>query len=112
MWAYVLSLIALIQGGWMIFDGQNVLRTGKYFGPDVPGPWRHIPQALGIDPFSLGPLFLALGAVWILLGLMVAFGNLMFWAITATAMLSLLYLPMGTVLSLAVLMILWSGLAA
>ncbi len=60
-----LVILALLNGGWMLFDGLHVLRTGKYFGPDMPGPLQMLPKALGLDPFRLGPLFDGLGLVWL-----------------------------------------------
>ena len=54
MWTYALALISAVLGGWMLADGLRVLRTGRYFGPETPGPWRHVPQAFGVDPFAPG----------------------------------------------------------
>ena len=61
----LVSLIALAVGGWMIFDGIHVLSTGKYFGPDKPGPWSDLVAAVGIEPFGLGPVFITFGTLWL-----------------------------------------------
>lgn len=41
------SIIALLNGAWMLFDGLHVLRTGKYFGPPESGPWSGVVKKLG-----------------------------------------------------------------
>ena len=103
----ILLLIALLNGGWMVFDGVHVLRTGKYFGPDVPGPWQKLVRWSGLDPFKLGVPFVLLGIAWILIGLAVSLDyeyarTLYFIAAIA----SLWYLPVGTILAAISLLIL------
>ena len=107
MWTYALALISAVLGGWMLADGLRVLRTGRYFGPETPGPWRHVPQAFGVDPFALGPVFVGLGAAWLIAAAMHLTLGLPRPAVVVLAILTLWYLPVGTVLSLAVLAILW-----
>lgn len=95
------SLIALIVGGWMIFDGIHVVATGKYFGPEKPGPWSDLATAVGLDPFRLGIPFIALGAFWLLFHSALLLGqNWAWYAALLTAVLTLWYLPVGTFLSL------------
>jgi hypothetical protein len=94
--------IGLLMGGWMIVDGIHVLVRGKYVGPETPGPWSVLVSHAGIDPFRMGPLFVGLGACWIVC----SFGLLRSrpWArraAVAVAVASLWYLPVGTILSLA-----------
>lgn len=105
MIAWILFILALLNGGWMIFDGVHVLRHGKYFGPDVPGPWRHGVEALGLDPLQLGPVFVALGLGWIVAAFLAKTGATDV-ALIAAAVLSLWYLPLGTVISIVVLALL------
>ena len=50
----------------MIFDGIHVLTTGKYFGPEKPGPWSDLVSFVGIDPFDLGIPLIILGFLWLL----------------------------------------------
>ena len=57
----IFTLIALLAGGWMIFDGVHVLLTGKYVGPEKPGVWSNVVSAVGIDPFSMGVSFIIFG---------------------------------------------------
>jgi lysophospholipase L1-like esterase len=45
-------LLALIIGGWMIFDGAYVLSTGKYFGAKKPGVWSNVVSAFGVNPLT------------------------------------------------------------
>ena len=97
----IVSLIALIAGGWMIFDGIYVLSTGKYFGMEKSGVWSNFVSVFGINPFSLGVPFIVLGFLWLLclVGLLLhqtwAWYGALFVAIA-----TLWYLPVGTVLSL------------
>lgn len=97
----ITSLIALLIGGWMIFDGIHVLRTGKYFGPEKPGPWSDLVNAIGLDPYTLGVPFIALGILWLVFVSAMLIHQQWAWnASLVTAVLTLWYLPVGTILSL------------
>lgn len=92
--------IALVAGGWMLFDGIHVLTHGKYFGRPEPGPWSVIIMQLGIDPFALGSMFVALGTLWIVFLAALLRGKRWGWyGSVAIAIVSLWYLPIGTMLS-------------
>jgi hypothetical protein len=94
----------------MVFDGVHVMLRGKYFGPDKPGPWTVLFSRVGIDPFRLGPMFVAFGVMWILFLTAMLFGRTWGWyGATAVAILSLWYLPLGTILSLLYLALLLFG---
>jgi hypothetical protein len=97
----IVSIIALVIGGWMIFDGIYVLITGKYFGPEKPGPWSDLVSFFGVNPFDLGILFITLGVLWLsfLVGVLLKKAWAWFGAVF-TAVATLWYLPVGTVLSL------------
>jgi hypothetical protein len=102
------SLVALLAGGWMLFDGIHVLLKGKYFGPDKPGPWSLLFTRLGIDPFKLGPLFILFGLLWLAgLALVLTGKPWALYASGAVAIASLWYLPLGTLLSLVYLALLF-----
>lgn len=103
-----LALLALVVGGWQVADGIHVLRNGTYLGPPTPGPWRHVVAAAGLDPFAIGPVFVALGGAWLLstAWLLLAGGGAAWWACVAVAVLTLWYLPVGTALSLVTLVLL------
>jgi hypothetical protein len=97
----ILSLIALLVGGWMIFDGVHVLTTGRYFGPEKPGPWSDLVAAVGLDPFGFGVTFIVLGFLWLLSLAAVLLRQRQAWyAALVTAILTLWYLPVGTILAL------------
>ncbi|PID36442.1 MAG: hypothetical protein CR993_05075 [Rhodobacterales bacterium] len=99
---WIIAILAGINGLWMIADGVHVLRNGKYIGPEVPGPWRHIVEAIGLDPLKIGPAFIFLGAFW-LLALALHLGKISSLLLILAAFTTLWYLPLGTIISLAVL---------
>lgn len=84
----------------MIFDGVHVLLTGKYFGPEKPGPWSDLVSSVGVDPFNLGILFIILGVLWLLflVGMLLNRSWAWYGAVFA-AVATLWYLPVGTFLS-------------
>lgn len=104
----VCGLLGLVVGGFQIIDGVHVLRTGTYIGPPTPGPWRHVVSAVGVDPFAIGPVFVALGSAWLLAtGWLLLTGSATaWWTCVAVAVLTLWYLPVGTVLSVVFLLLL------
>jgi hypothetical protein len=103
----LVTLIGLVVGGWMIFDGVYVLKTGKYFGPEKPGLWSDIAAWFGLDPFSLGVPFIALGALWIVfLAAMLVQQSWAWYAALLTAILTLWYLPVGTILAVLYIVLL------
>ena len=104
----LISLVALVVGGWMIFDGIHVLSTGKYFGPEKPGPWSDLVIAAGIDPFRFGIPFVTFGGLWLLFAAAMLFGQGWAWyAALILAVLTLWYLPVGTILSLVYIALLF-----
>ena len=101
------SLIAVVVGGWMIFDGIHVLSTGKYFGPEKPGPWSDLVLAAGLDPFRFGVPFIVIGVLWLAFTAAMLLGHSWAWyASLLTAVLTLWYLPVGTVLSVIYIVLL------
>ena len=87
----------------MLIDGIYVLVRGKYIGPEKPGPWASLLGLTGIDVFKLGPAFVLFGAAWVVfaLGLLTGSG----WSKGFGLILSLLtlwYLPFGTLISIVV----------
>lgn len=95
----------------MLIDGVFVIANGKYIGPEKPGPWSNIFGAFGIDVFKLGPMFVLWGVAWLIFvaGLLTE-QSWAFWFGMVVAILTLWYLPVGTLLSLIVLGGLWFGL--
>jgi len=97
-----LAATALLTGGYQVADGLHVLLTGRYLGPPTPGPWRHAVRAVGLEPVTIGPVFVTLGACWLAATawLLTTSSPAAWWALLATAVLTLWYLPVGTALAL------------
>ena len=101
---YLLLVLSLINGIWMLVDGAYAILNGKYIGPEKPGPWASLVSLSGVDVFKLGPLFVAYGLAWI--GFAVALWLDRSWAKTfgiILAALTLWYLPFGTLISIIVI---------
>lgn len=102
--AVVLSILA---GLFMMLDGAKALVTGSYIAPGGQiGPWAAVLHSAGISPFW--PLvkagFVVLGAAYLMSAAAYAFykpRSRMF--IAAVAILTLWYVPVGTAISLVVL---------
>jgi len=101
-------VLALIEAGWMSFDGTRALTVGDYVtaktGPRAGelGPWQHVVRAIGIAPRSIlmKVIFVVYGVMWLLI--LVAFLRRAPWAGDAmmiAALGALWYLPIGTVCS-------------
>lgn len=103
----LIILLGLLNGCYMLIDGIFVMINGKYIGPEKPGPWASLFYKLGINVFKLGPLFILFGLLW--LGWIFTlwthhprafpFGILL-------CILTLWYLPFGTLFSLIILAVL------
>jgi hypothetical protein len=108
MWIKIgFLVIAILNGGWMLFDGVHVLVKGKYFGPPQPGPWSQVVTAVGLNPFSLGPLFVGLGLLWIVAAGGILQGSSCAWLLAViVSVASLWYIPIGTLLSIIAILIL------
>lgn len=100
---YVVLVLSLIQGLWMLVDGIYVIVNGKYIGPEKPGPWASVVRLTGVDVFKLGPVFILFGIAWLV------FAGALFmnaaWARNLGIVLSVLtlwYLPFGTLISVII----------
>ena len=97
----VFLVLATLNGAWMVFDGAHVLFKGKYIGPPEPGPWSKIVAKVGLDPFSLGPLFIVLGLIWIVAAISILQGSSWGWLLALSiSFATLWYISIGTVFSL------------
>jgi len=105
----VVVVLALIEGGWLAFDGGRALVAGDYVtpssGPNAGrlGAWSQIVSAVGIEPRSalMKSVHLGLGLAW--LAVSVCFALRLPWAwsgMFVCAVLGLWYLPLGTILSI------------
>lgn len=104
----VISVLALLTGVFMLLDGITVMLRGKYIGPPEPGPWAKLFRAFGVNVFSLGPLFVTYGIAWLIL--LFAVTTNQSWALRYglfLAILTLWYLPVGTLFSIIVLILLF-----
>jgi hypothetical protein len=95
--------LALLEAGWMVYDGTRALVIGSYFNEPI-GPWRYVVEPLGIEPKStlMESFFVVYGAAWLVV--IVAYVLRVAWAKTAmivAAVGSLWYIPLGTMFSVA-----------
>ena len=100
-------ILAFLNGGYMLIDGIFVMIKGKYIGPERPGPWANLFYTFDINVFKLGPLFVLFGLMW--LAWLCGFWIKHEWAYAggiALAILTLWYLPVGTLFSIIILVIL------
>lgn len=113
---FIVALIALILGGWLAFDGTRAFVVGDYVTPKTGpgagrlGPWSKVVSALGIEPRGsvAKALHVGLGLLW-LIALVALFvrPHYGWYALAGTSVLSLWYLPIGTVLSVVELCLLF-----
>jgi hypothetical protein len=104
-----------LNGAWMAFDGSRALLVGDYVTPKEGryagqlGPWAGLLSRLGVDPRST-----PVKAAFVIYGLAVMAVSMAFllhaaWARTALLVLGALglwYLPFGTLVNLALLVVL------
>jgi hypothetical protein len=98
-------LACAVMGAWMVFDGAHHMITGDYVRMNGKlGPWANLVEAAGGTPDTLWPFFLALGVAWLATAVSLAGGSRSARkAAILLALLSLLYLIIGTLLALIVL---------
>ena len=109
---YALMLIAVVMGGWMLYDGIHAFVTGNYTTPGSGdyagklGPWAGLVAAVGLQPTGLimKSLHVLLGASWLVSGyLLMRSSGARTGPLLLTAVLSLWYLPFGTLAGALVL---------
>lgn len=100
-------VLSILEGLFMLSDGLHAFITGRYFSPGGENaPWGALVAAAGIDPFStpVKAALVLLGAAFLICAAAYAFykrhGR---FYLGAVAVLTLWYLPLGTLLSLVVL---------
>jgi hypothetical protein len=106
----LISALAFLNGGFMLIDGIYVLLKGKYIGSEKPGPWARLFYIFDINVFKLGPLFILFGIVW--LTWIYALWTNRDWAYSFGILISILtlwYLPVGTIFSIIVLFVLFTA---
>jgi len=112
---WVVVVLALVEGGWLAFDGGRALVVGDYVTPRSGrhagqlGPWSGVVRAVGIEPRStlMKAIHLVLGLVWLAVIACFAMGQGWAWSgMLVCAVLGLWYLPFGTLLSLVQIVLL------
>jgi len=89
----------------MLLDGIFVMVKGKYIGPEKPGPWATLFYKLNIDVFKLGPFFIMFGLFWLIwIYLFWKKQNGAYFFGLVIGLLTLWYLPIGTLISVIILM--------
>lgn len=113
---WLVVVLAVSVAGWMLFDGSRALIVGDYVTPRSGrlqgqlGPWAGVVAAVGIPPRStlMKTIFVIYGASW--LAIIAAYVLRADWAWLAMVLAaagSLWYLPLGTVLGLVQLVLLF-----
>lgn len=103
----LIIILGLINGGYMLLDGIFVLIKGKYIGPEKPGPWASLFYKIDVDVFKLGPLFIFFGIVWLVWAYSIwTDQNWSFVLGLIISVLTLWYLPIGTLFSLVIFIVL------
>lgn len=104
---WLVGALAVLTGGWMLFDGIRYLVTGDYTTPGGGGelgPWADVVAAVGLESRSvlMAALFVALGVAWLAsFGLWVWKPDLGWWPLLGAAVVTLWYLPIGTATAVA-----------
>ncbi len=113
---YIIAGLVCVSAGFMTFDGVRAFVVGDYVTPKSGphagqlGAWSKLVQAIGIEPRSnlMKGIHVVLGATT--LAILACFLLKIAWANTAllaAAIAGLWYLPVGTVLNIIVIALLW-----
>ena len=105
----IIIILALLQAGWMTFDGARAFVVGDYVTPTSGeyagqlGPWSKVAQAVGIEPRSvlMKGIFVIYGVAWLII--ISSFAQKQpwtWWAMLIAAIGTLWYLPVGSASSL------------
>jgi len=112
---WITAALCLVQGAYMALDGARALVVGSYITPGSGehagelGPWARLVRAVGIPPESTGmkAAFVLFGAAWLAVAVGVAVRAEWAWiGGLVVAVGTLWYLVPGTVISVAVLVLL------
>lgn len=111
----ILVVFAVALGAWLIFDGAKALRTGDYTTPGSGahagqlGPWARAVSAVGLEPRGTFVKWahVAVGSLW-LVGAILLFlaPSLARVVLIVCSLGSLWYLPFGTIIGVAELVLL------
>jgi uncharacterized membrane protein HdeD (DUF308 family) len=98
-----ITILSLILGAWLVFDGMRKLLTGFYTGEQTIGlgPWATIVSLIGVRPADMAFPFLFLGILWIVNGVIVLLGaNTRYERAIAISIVTLFYAIPGTIVSI------------
>jgi uncharacterized membrane protein HdeD (DUF308 family) len=98
-----ITILSLILGAWLVFDGMRKLLTGYYTGEQTIGlgPWATIVSLIGVRPADMAFPFLFLGILWIVNGVIVLLGaNTRHERAIAISIVTLFYAIPGTIVSI------------
>ena len=105
---WIIILLAVINFGYMTYDGTQALNSGDYIRPTEGeyagqlGPWAKVVVAVGIDPESdtMKNIFIVWGVIGLIMTVGFATNRSWGWkGLLIFNILSLWYLVMGTVSS-------------
>lgn len=94
-----ITILSLILGSWLVFDGARKLLTGYYTGEQMIGlgPWATIVSSIGVRPADMAFPFLFLGIIWTVNGVIVLLGaNTRYERTIAISIVTLFYALPGT----------------
>ena len=97
-----ITILSLILGCWLVFDGARKLLTGYYTGEQTIGlgPWATIVTAISVRPADMALPFLFLGVLWIVNGVIVLLGaNTRYERTIAISIVTLFYALPGTLVA-------------
>ena len=112
---WLIIFLALMEAGWMVYDGNRALYAGDYLTPRTGphagelGPWAKVVKVAGIEPRSIlmKGLFVGYGTVWLFIIALFALKKSLTWDLMLLAAIaSLWYLPVGTVCSVLQILLL------
>jgi len=109
IFSWIVIVLALLDGGFMAFDGTRALLVGDYIRPQSGeyagqlGPWSKLASKIGIDPEStlMKLIFAIYGFAWVVVIACFALKKPWAWnAMLIFAAASIWYLWIGTVSSI------------
>jgi hypothetical protein len=104
---WIIVALALLEAGWMTFDGTRALIMGDYVTPKSGkfagqlGPWAKLVSTVGIEPRStlMKTIFALYGTAWlIIIGFFILQYSWAWLAMLAAVIGALWYLWIGTLI--------------
>ena len=115
---FAVPLVALLIGGWLVYDGMRAFQKGDYTTPSSGthagqlGPWAKLVAFVGIDPRGapMKTVHVLLGVSWLVSALLFVVKTPLGWiALVVNSVCSLWYLPIGTLLAVVELALLFTS---